>query len=136
MAGILGTRAGMSADANLLLQTIIFILLMMGVAFVKKKNLPSHEKAMKAVAALNLVSLLSVMVPSLVINLGPLLTSYPALGTTALVHAMIGGPAAIFGITWAFRKFRNIRTWMLITVSLWLLGYLLGIANYVMGYIL
>lgn len=135
MDGLLGTRAGLQADLNLLFQVVIFLLLIFGYVFAKKRNLPSHETIMKVVAAMNLASIFIVMAPSIVINLLPLLTYYPAIGSTTLGHALIGGSATVLGTTWGFRKFRNIKMWMKVTIILWLLGFFLGITNYVLGYV-
>jgi len=136
MDGLLGTRAGLQADLNLIFQVVIFLLLVVGYVFAKRRNMASHGRIMNVVAALNLFSILAVMGPSVVINLFPLLIYYPTIGTTTLIHALTGGFAAALGTTWGFRKFRNIKMWMRVTSILWLLGFVLGIANYVLGYVL
>jgi len=109
MTGLLGTRASLQADANLIFQVVIFLLLILGFVLARKRNLTYHERIMKIVAVLNLASIFLVMVPSIIVSLVPLLSYYPVIGSTVLVHALFGGLAAILGTTWGFRKFRNIK---------------------------
>jgi uncharacterized membrane protein YozB (DUF420 family) len=136
MPSLLGTRASLQADINLILQSVIFLLLILGVLFARRRDIASHGRVMRIVAFLNLVSISVVMAPSLFINLFPLLTFYPTLGATTLTHAIIGGCGSALGTTWAFRKFRSVRPWMMATMVLWLAGFSFGIANYILGYVL
>jgi len=136
ISSLLGTRASLQADINLILQAVIFLLLILGFAFARRRNIALHGTIMRIVALLNLVSISVVMAPSLFVNIALLLDLYPTLGVTTLTHAIIGGSGSALGTTWAFRKSRSVRPWMIATIILWLVGFSFGIANYVLGYVL
>jgi len=140
MSELLGTRASVYVDLNLLLQIIILIILLVGVKFAKEKttgSLKKHGKIMNIAVILNAVAILLVMGPSLVLNFGATLAELSLIGfPLTLVHHSLGIIAEILGITFAFKKFGNVRMWMRLTMVVWLVALVLGIAFYVQYYMI
>jgi len=130
MSGLLGTRASLAADLNLLLQIIILIILFVGFKFGKmktEKSLKQHGRMMTIAVVLNAVAFLLVMGPSFISNFSAVLTEpFPL----TLVHAIFGTIAEILGITFVFKKFGNVRMWMRLTFLFWLIALALGVAFY------
>lgn len=72
---ILGTRAGLISDLNLLLQIFIMIILFTGFFYAKRKiRYDMHGKIMGIAVFLNLLSLIFVMVPGAIGGLSSLLS--------------------------------------------------------------
>lgn len=140
MSGLLGTRAGLNSDLNLLLQIIILVILFVGFKFGRTKtdsSLRTHGRIMKLVVALNAGAILLVMGPSLVASFGAALSETSVLGfPLTLVHHTIGLVAEILGIVLAFRKFGNVRMWMRIALVLWLIALAYGITFYFVYYVM
>jgi len=140
MPGLLGTRAELPSDLNLLLQIIIIVLLFVGVKFAKEKTqsgLKTHGRIMTIVVVSNAVAILLVMGPSFVKNFGAVLTEASIIGfPLTLAHALFGSVAEILGIIFVFKKFGNVRRWMRLTTTVWLIASALGIIFYVQYYMI
>jgi uncharacterized membrane protein YozB (DUF420 family) len=139
MASLLGTRASIVFDLNLLLQIIILIVLLLGVKFGREKtssSLKRHGNIMTIAVILNAASILLIMGPSLVINFGAVLAELSEIGfPLTLLHHSFGIIAEILGVILVFKKFGNIRMWMRFTAAVWLVSVVLGIAFYVLYYV-
>jgi uncharacterized membrane protein YozB (DUF420 family) len=142
--GIFNPNAPFSVDLNLLIQIIIFAILIISLVFKSKKNYAKHGTGMGIALALNTVSVLLVMVPSLFSMqslLQDLATSF-ALATAS--HAILGILAEILGAyllaTWISNRrdvktcFKNKRI-MDATIFFWLIELILGVYVYAMLYL-
>lgn len=140
MSSLFGTRASISRDLNLLLQFIILIILLVGVKFGKEKTVSSlkrHGNTMTLAVILNAVSILLVMGPSFVENLGAVLAELSQRGfPLTLVHHSFGLIAEILGIILVFKKFGTVRVWMRVTAAVWFVSLALGIVFYVWYYVI
>lgn len=139
MSGILGTRASLSADLDLLLQLIVLVVLIVGVKFGKEKterSLKTHGNVMIAAVVLNAIGVLLVMLPSFVTNLSAVLNETSTIGLPLTsIHMFIGILAEGLGVAFIFKKFGNVRMWMRLTAALWLISILLGISFYLRYYV-
>src|SRR3972149_11077974 len=135
MSGLFGTRASVLSDLNLLLQIALLVILLAGFRSGKKKtgsSLKFHGRLMTVLVALNAVSLLLVMGPSLFLNWGAAVNEASAIGfPLTLVHHSIGLVAQVLGVVLVFRTFGSVRTWMRITFMLWLIALVTGIGFYI-----
>ena len=135
--GFLGTRAGLFADLSLIISIAGFIILCSGVVYVKRGILLRHFK-MTRIAVLLLIIAFIWMGPRFIGSFHIIisrLTALPILIT--LFHAVIGISALLAGIFLAFDKvIKKTRYPMRAVFLLWILTLLLGIATYIMRYIL
>jgi len=137
---ILGTKAGLISDLNLLLQIVIIIILFAGFFFAKRKiRYDMHGKIMGIAVFLNLISLIFVMVPGTIGGLSSLASRImqPAILLTT-IHKVFGGLAEILGIIFIIilrpcgSKFiKNTRFLMKTTFALWIIAFLLGVTAYI-----
>lgn len=143
--GFLGTRAGIPADVNLILQIAILCLLLLGRNRAKRKNFRQHGRYMSIAVALNATSLATVMLPSLLLGLGFVLTqpSNP-LSIIIMLHAALGTVSLILGfylvLKWRFSRplvecLKN-RRLMKPTIYLWATTATIGILLYIELYVL
>jgi len=139
MSGILGTRAPLASDLNLILQLIILAILLVGVRFGKKKtakSLKTHGTVMTLAVALNAIGILLVMLPSFVIIVSEVLNPLTIGFTLASIHAFFGVLAEGFGVTLVFKKFGNVQRWMRLTTAFWIIAIILGISVYLTYYLI
>lgn len=140
MPGILGTRASLASDLNLLLQLIILVILIVGVKFGKEKtakSLRTHEKVMTVMVVLNAIGILLVMLPSFVTNLSAVLNEPSTIGfPLTSIHAFFGILAEGMGVAFVFKKFGNVRMWMRLTAAFWLIAIISGIYFYLRYYVI
>jgi uncharacterized membrane protein YozB (DUF420 family) len=143
--GFLGTTAGIPADINLVLQIAILCSLLIGRSRARKKNFRQHGKIMTVAVALNTASLATIMLPSLLLGLGFIVT-YPTnpLSIIAILHAGLGTVSLILGfnlvLKWRLNKplvecLKN-RRFMKPTIILWATTATIGILLYIELYIL
>jgi uncharacterized membrane protein YozB (DUF420 family) len=138
MTGLLGTKASISSDLNLLLQIFLLIVLLAGLRLGKKKtgsSLKMHGRLMFLLVALNGLSIIFVMGPSLLFNLGAVVSEVSGGFPLTLFHHSIGLIAEILGIVLVFKKFGNVRYWMRIEFVIWFISLLLGISFYLIHYV-
>ena len=143
--GLFNPNATLTADLNLLFQIVIFIFLVVGMSTVKvRRRFRKHGTVMGIAVALNMVSMVVVMIPAL-LGFGGLFSmplTRPAL--VVVTHAIMGTLVEILGIwivgTWVFShheikacgKKKNV---MRATTLLWLIELFLGIYIYIMLYL-
>jgi uncharacterized membrane protein YozB (DUF420 family) len=139
MSGVFGTRASILSDLNLMLQILLLVILLVGFRLGKNKaggSLKMHGRLMAVLVALNGLSILLVMGPSLFLKFGAAVEEAFVIGfPLTLLHHSIGLIAEILGVVLVFRKFGKVRTWMRITFMLWLIAVLFGIGFYVTYYV-
>ncbi len=135
--GFLGTRAGPLADLCLIISITAFIILILGVAYAKRKALPMHFKLARL--AVLLLIIVFAWMGSRFIGAFHLIVSHltgiPSLVT--LSHAIIGALALTSGIFLAFDMvIKKTRSHMKTVLLLWILTLLFGIGLYFLRYVL
>jgi len=142
--GILGTRAGLVADINLILQIAILLVLTIGIFQAKRRNFNVHRTLMTAVVIANAVLIVAIMNPSF-FRVLPFALRHPgAPGPTVLwPHILIGTLAELMGIYIVLSmklempkslRIRNTKWLMRITFFLWAVALAVGIAMYFVWY--
>ncbi len=135
--GIFGNAADVIIDVNLIIQWIVFVILVLG--YIKRRELVTHGRLMVVATIVNLITVLLVMGPSLIVNLGV----FPI---TIIGHSAIGTLAVIFGLLFSFRFLMETRRgeplkcgsrqMMRIAFVLWIVPVFFGTFFYVTFYIL
>ncbi len=140
MSGLLGTRASLAADLNLLLQLIVLVILIVGIKLGKEKtqkSLKTHENVMIIMVVLIAIGFFTVMLPSFVSNFSAVLKEPFTIGfPLTSIHALFGILAEGLGIVLVFKKFGNVILWMRLTATLWLIAIISGIAFYIIYYVI
>ena len=140
MSGVFGTKASVVSDLNLVLHIVLLVILIVGFRLGKKKTggaLKVHGRLMTVLVALNGLSILLVMGPSLFLNFGAAVEEAFNIGfPLTLLHHSLGLVAEILGLVLVFRKFGRVRTWMQVTLTCWLVALLFGIGFYLMYYVI
>ena len=142
--GFLGTPAGIPADVNLILQIAMLGVLLIGRSRARGKNYGQHGRYMALAVAFNAVSLGIILLPSLLLGLG-FIVSYPTnpISIVTILHAVIGTAAEFLGIylvlKWRFSKalvecMKNKRL-MKPTIILWATTAILGVLFYLQLYV-
>jgi len=147
--GFLGTEAGLLADLTLLAYLLLLLPLMAaGYYYARRKRFePHHKVVMTTITTLNWLLILFVMAvsfnstvaPEIPENLNDLFVLLPA------VHAIIGGIAQVIATYLVVRMWfelrlpqwslvTNIKRYMRLTLTLWVVTALLGILIYVTWY--
>ena len=134
MANLLNTTAPLSSELSMILQLLSLGILVIGFIVVKMKNYKMHGVAMSAAGVLNLVSVLTVMVP---VALRLVDTSIPGPNLLLRSHILLGivviGLSGYILAEWRFQNpgptcFQRKK---------WMLGLSLGwIAQVIMGILL
>jgi uncharacterized membrane protein YozB (DUF420 family) len=97
--GLLGTRANVVADVNLLLQGAILIVLLVGLLRSRTRGLGAFRALMSAAVALNAVLIIAIMNPAF-FRILPFALSNPLAPTPVLLwpHVAIGITAELIGV--------------------------------------
>ncbi|MGQ9494102.1 MAG: DUF420 domain-containing protein [Anaerolineae bacterium] len=143
-SGILGTRANLIADINLILQVVILVILIVGASQAKRRNFQIHHVWMTVAVVANAVLIVAIMNPSLFRILPFALRNPGADKPTALwPHMLLGAVAELLGVYIvlsgnmgqpdALRR-RNLKWLMRITFLLWVLALVAGIVLYKVWY--
>jgi len=144
MSGIFGTSAVLITDVNLLLQVISFLFILVGLWFKIKGRFKNHGFAMGGAVILHLLSFLLAMGPAFMDGFGFFTTDIGFSGVqTMWVHAVTGAIALVLGIVivlaWIVRvsdiaACTRRKRLMDVTVLLWLISLIFGIATYLNFY--
>ncbi len=140
---ILGTRAEMIHDLNLILQILIIIILFTGAYYTKRRvRYNIHGRVMGSAVLLNAISILLVMAPRLLgsINfLASTMTQTPSQIT--VIHPAFGLVAEILGLATIValrpcgsKMGTNIRCLMRVTFIIWSITFLIGLSVYIAVY--
>ncbi|UCH32492.1 MAG: hypothetical protein JSV05_03695 [Candidatus Bathyarchaeota archaeon] len=145
MSGIFGTKAVLITDVNLLIQIIAFALIFVGFGYKTKAKFRNHGVVMGAAVFLHLISFLIAMGPSFLDGFEFFTTDTSLLGVqTMWVHAVTGAIALVLGIvivaSWIVRvsdiaACTRRKRLMDVTVLLWLISLIFGIATYINFYL-
>lgn len=143
--GILGTRAPLIYDLNLILQIVVIAILLAGAYYAKRKrNFNIHGKAMSVALVLNIVGMLFVMAPRLISSLSYLVSTVNQLPSMlTIIHPIFGGLAEILGLfavatlrPCGSKMGKNVRNLMIVTFALWVVAFLFGVSVYIAFYVM
>jgi len=144
MSGIFGTNAMLITDINLLIQIIAFVLILVGLGYKTKGKIRNHGFVMGVAVVLHLLSFLLAMGPSFLDGFEFFTTDTSYVGVqTMWVHAVTGAIALVLGIVivlaWIVRvsdiaACTRRKRLMNVTVLLWLISLIFGIATYLNFY--
>jgi uncharacterized membrane protein YozB (DUF420 family) len=144
--GFLGTAASLAADRTLVIETAMGVALLVGTVFARRRHYRAHGWCQSAVVVLNLVVIAQFMVPSFRRQIAPEIPA--SLGeiryAIAVVHGMLGTVAELLALCVVLAAGTNIlpkrlrflryKRWMRLTLALWWIELLLGLAMYVQWY--
>jgi len=141
-SGILGTRATLVADINLLVQIALFVILVTAAWQGRNRKYDSHLKLMRTAVVVNAVAIIAVMNPSF-FRVLPFAARNPgAPGPTAMwPHVALGAIAELMGAYIVIRlgvdpgSAPRLRRVMVPTLVLWLAALLAGFAVYWIWYV-
>ncbi len=145
MTGIFGTGAFFQTDVNLIIQVVMFLIIVIGLVYKNKRKFKIHGTLMGIALILHVLSFLLVMGPSFSQAYEYFTTATSDAGVqTTWIHVVPGAVAMIMGIIlvglWALRP-SNLaacarrKRLMDITVLLWLISLVFGIATYILFYV-
>jgi uncharacterized membrane protein YozB (DUF420 family) len=145
LTGIFGTGAFFQTDVNLIMQVVMFLIIIIGLVYKNKRKFKIHGALMGIAVILHVISFFLVMAPSFSQAYEYFTTAISDAGVqTTWIHAVPGAVAMIMGIfvvgAWALRP-SNLagcarrKRLMDITVLLWLISLVFGIASYVLFYV-
>ena len=145
MTGIFGTGALLQTDINLILQTVMSIVIVIGLVYKSKRKFKIHGELMGIAVILHILSLFAVMLPSFNDGYDYFTTATSDLGVqTTWIHVIPGAIAMVLGIVlvgaWALGP-ANIaacsrrKRLMDITTLLWFISLIFGIATYILFYV-
>lgn len=146
MSGILGTKAVLAADLNLLLHLAILIFIITGFTFARRKRFEIHEKWMFSAIILVTVSFFAWMAPSYIGNFQVIVSEFKSPGVIITnMHVAFGTITGILALHIVIRmkvdlpeKFtvKRVRRLMRTTFTLWWLTFILGLSFYLWYYVL
>lgn len=131
MANLLNTNAPMSSELSMMLQLIALGLLIVGFIVAKRKNYKVHGLIMFIAAVLNIVSVLTVMIP---VALRLTNISIPGFNLIYRTHNFLGliviGTSSYILVDWRFQKpgptcFQR-KKWMLGLALSWIAQVIIG----------
>lgn len=131
MASLLNTNAPMSSELSMILQLVSLLILVIGFIIVKQKNYKWHGVTMFIAGVLNLISVLTVMVP-VALRLSD--TSIPGVNLLLRSHIVLGlfvlGLAGYILAEWRFQQpgptcFQR-KKWMLGLALSWIAQIIIG----------
>jgi len=141
--GIFNTYATSLADANLLLQVAILLILLVGWKFSVKREYMKHGILMSLAISLHTVLIFVAMVPPLIASAGLFENLLNRLALTILLHSVLGTLVELSGIyllgTWFLNHglsktcFKN-KIIMKINIGLWIVELALGMYTYILLY--
>lgn len=139
MATYLGIGITTVATISLILQTIAYLVLIIGFTFARKKNFRRHKRVMSVATLINLTSLFIVMLPSFYSIVSGI--SFPSISSISLimiVHHSLGLLSLVLASIVILRSCmsitKNRKILMLTIFSTWSLAYFLGIYVYLILY--
>ena len=146
MDGLLGTKAGIQADLNLLVHLAILLLIITGFTFARKKKFEIHEKWMFSAIVLAAISFFAWMAPSYIDNFHVIVEELYSPGVMVTnIHVALGTITGILAIYIVLRmkfdlpqKFtvKRVKRLMRTTFTLWWLTFISGLSFYLIYYVL
>ncbi|MFQ5831074.1 MAG: hypothetical protein ACE5H4_00020 [Candidatus Thorarchaeota archaeon] len=145
--GILGTQADVIFDVNLIIQTLLIAVLLVGYYSMKPRRLlKRHGVIMATGTIINLAAVLSIMLPSLILNWNAVASdpTHPGVLIT-IVHVAFGTIAILVASRFSLRFLRSMqrntplmcgtRRSMYTTLASWLISMGLGYGFYIFYYL-
>jgi uncharacterized membrane protein YozB (DUF420 family) len=144
--GFLGTAAPLYADLALLFELAMGVALLMGWFLARTGRYRSHALCQSSVVLLNFAAVALVMTPSFRVAVTPAIpdnfgnayywiaTAHAAVGTLAEIGGLYVLVAAGTKLLPRRLRLTRYKLWMRITLAIWWLVLLLGIATYVQWY--
>jgi uncharacterized membrane protein YozB (DUF420 family) len=126
--------APLPSTLNLGLQIVVLIAFLAAIPFARRgtnEGFKTHGRLMTTAIVLNLLGVILVMIPSLLAYLtaGEVISSLFLL--IEIPHGLFGFLALVLGIAFVLnRKPNNLKTWMRLTATFWILAFLFGFLNY------
>lgn len=146
LVGFLGTKAGVQADLNLLLQLTILILIITGFTFARRKRFEIHEKWMFSGIVLVAISIFTWMAPSYISNFHVIASEFYSPGVIITnLHVILGTITGVLAICIILNMkvdlpqrfvIKRIRLLMRTTFMFWWLTFTLGLSFYIWYYVL
>lgn len=146
MDGLLGTKAGIQADLNLLLHLAILLLIVTGFTFARRKRFEIHEKWMFSGIVLVAISFFAWMAPSYIGNFHVIVDELYSPGVMVTnIHVALGTITGILAVYIILRmKFdlpqklavKRVKRLMRTTFTLWWLTFVFGLSFYFIYYVL
>ena len=146
MDGLLGTKAGIQADLNLLVHLALLLLIITGFTFARKKKFEIHEKWMFSAIVLAAISFFAWMAPSYIDNFHVIVEELYSPGVIVTnIHVALGGITGILAVYIILRmkfdlpqKFtvKRVKRLMRTTFTLWWLTFISGLSFYLIYYVL
>jgi uncharacterized membrane protein YozB (DUF420 family) len=140
-SGILGTRAGLVADVNLILQITLLVALCVGALQARRGRTDAHRRLMTAVVIANAAAIVFVMNPSFFRSVPLALQDTGSRRSLIMwAHMVVGLLAELLGVYVVIRgntapsSWPNMKRTMMITWLLWIAATLGGIVLYVVWY--
>ena len=142
---LFGSAAELIFDINLIIQTVLIILLVIG--YLQKRNWKYHGIIMGVGTITMIVTVMLIMLPSLIAN-WPALVLFPtSLGSiVTIIHVIFGTMALAAGLTYTVRFLYysmsnkpltcGTRNQMRIQFTIWMIAFLFGLIFYVYYYII
>jgi uncharacterized membrane protein YozB (DUF420 family) len=127
-----GTPPAVS-QATLTLMFVVLGIIVIGIGFGRltktKESLLQHRWALSAAIVLALAAIFFVMLPSAFrYYVDPDVEFFSALSYTTIIHGIIGVPAVVTGLIYAFGDLpKNVKKWMRITAVLWIADMAVGV---------
>jgi len=141
-SGILGTRATLVADINLLVQIALAVILVVAAVQARNRRYDSHRNLMRIAVVANAVAIVAVMNPSFFRVLPFAVRNASAPGPTVMwPHALLGAVAEMMGAYLVVRlglepaSAPRLRRWMALTLVLWLAALAVGLVLYYVWYV-
>ena len=144
-SGILGTRAGLVADVNLLVQVLLLAVLIFGALQARRGIRDTHQWLMTGAVIINAAAIILVMNPSFFRALPSALRDPGSLRSMLLwPHMIVGVLAELMGVYIAIRTrveasgpagWRAAIPTMVVTWFLWVLAAAVGMGLYVVWYV-
>jgi uncharacterized membrane protein YozB (DUF420 family) len=144
LAGILGTQSYLGADLNLIFQLATFTLVIISVAFKRKKKFKKHGQLMGIAIVMHIISFIAIMGPVFFADFEGFVSFISNLEVkTMWIHVIPGLISMMLGtsivVLWALNpnnlaKCRKRKRIMDITVILWLISLIFGITTYTLFY--
>lgn len=131
--GFLGTEAGLISDATLIAEMAGFLILVLGVIYLRRKNFLKHDKMAKIAVLLGSLSFIW-MGFSLASNFLALISAN-LMGLLIVAHIVTGAIGLFMGIFLVLDEIKKTKTSMSLTFSFWTVAMFLGFLLYGFVYV-
>lgn len=127
-------HAGMSpviSETVLMLMLVALGLSLIGIGFGRiksKEGLMQHRWTMSAAIMISLITVILVMLPTFFrYYTDPDIMVFSSLSWTTIIHGIIGVPAVLTGVVYAFGRLpKKAKLWMRVTALLWIANITIG----------